>query len=627
MHSRMAQLGSAVVGFLLVTGCDEQLAPVDDLVANASGSKLPAPSATVATPILSDRVDVFWTDNSTNEGGFRVERSTNGGTIWVTAAVLAPNVAVLVDLGRTAEQRVCYRVFATAGKGNGAASAPSPVACTTPPAAPTALTAVSIGAHTVDLTWQDNSRVEDGYYLTRFTQENLSDERPIAELPADATSYHDAGLSSQMTYRYRVRARKDGGFGSHSNIVIATTLAGPPVAPSGVDAVAQGAGTVSVTWVDNSTEETGFRVERGPGTPDTWAAFATVAANTRAVTDANQPVERAVCYRVIAFNSGGDSEFSNVDCATTPAAPSGLTATAGGETSIDLAWVDNSQVEDGYEVERENIVVATLTANATTYHDAGLVPNTRYHYRVRARKADGFSMYSGLAAAVTTTVPPLAAGELRATPWSSSSVTLSWSDNSATEDGFRIERSFDRGASWDSAGTAGPDVLWFDDSGRQSEQELCYRVMAYNSGGDAGPSNIACTTPPAAPGNLAGGPTEDQSIELRWDDNSNVEDNYQIWLATPEDFYLVATLPANSTSARMPSYGINWDYAVAVGKDGGMSDFACCVSADPTPTSTASALLSAQARVRRFGLHPRTTRGGSGLHSPVPWASSSEKKP
>ena len=162
----------AVCSFLalnVVGGCDrnQPFGPENPSFAVTS-SKLGAPSGTDAIPVLSDRVDVSWTDNSTSEGAFRVERSSNGGTIWVGAAVESANSVWFADTGRTSEQRVCYRVFATAGNsGNGAASPASPIDCTTPPAAPTALTATAVNSHTVDLTWKDNSAVEDGYYLTR----------------------------------------------------------------------------------------------------------------------------------------------------------------------------------------------------------------------------------------------------------------------------------------------------------------------------------------------------------------------------------------------------------------------------------------------------------------------------
>jgi len=91
---------------------------------------------------------------------------------------------------------------------------------------------------------------------------------------------------------------------------------------------------------------------------------------------------------------------------TAPAALSSLTATVASSTEINLAWTDNSAVEDGYEVRRsidavQFSVVASLPANSATYSDRAVSGNVTYSYVVAAKRDGGFSDFSTVASART----------------------------------------------------------------------------------------------------------------------------------------------------------------------------------------------------------------------------------
>src|SRR5205085_2222879 len=126
----------------------------------------------------------------------------------------------------------------------------------------------------------------------------------------------------------------------------------PPPAPSRVVAYPTSSTAMYIWWTDTATTETGFRVERSTDAGTSWSVVATTAADEREIGDGGLASEQQDCYRVIAFNTIGDSPASNSVCSIPPLGPTGLTVTPGETGSLDLKWTDNSAFEDGYWVLR-----------------------------------------------------------------------------------------------------------------------------------------------------------------------------------------------------------------------------------------------------------------------------------
>lgn len=85
------------------------------------------------------------------------------------------------------------------------------------------------------------------------------------------------------------------------------------------------------------------------------------------------------------------------------------------------------------------------------------------------------------------------------------SFTLTWTDNSNNEDGFKIERKIGAGT-YSQIGTTLTNISTFQDTSLTLDIPLCYRVRAYNLAGDSGYSNEACrqypSTAPTPPTNI-----------------------------------------------------------------------------------------------------------------------------
>src|SRR4029450_14085724 len=93
-----------------------------------------APSNLTATPVSSSQITLAWTDNSTGEQGFKVERATGGGA-FTALAVVGPNVTSYANTWVTSGTYT-YRVRSFDGPND---SAPSATATATTLARPPAL--------------------------------------------------------------------------------------------------------------------------------------------------------------------------------------------------------------------------------------------------------------------------------------------------------------------------------------------------------------------------------------------------------------------------------------------------------------------------------------------------------
>ena len=79
------------------------------------------------------------------------------------------------------------------------------------------------------------------------------------------------------------------------------------------------AASLNLQWSDNSSNESGFKIERKTGTGGSYSQIGTVGANVTSYNDAAIAGGSTYCYRVRAFNGAGDSGYSNDTCASVPA--------------------------------------------------------------------------------------------------------------------------------------------------------------------------------------------------------------------------------------------------------------------------------------------------------------------
>lgn len=318
------------------------------MAAGQAGTAVPeAPTKPSASVDRNGRVHVVWVDNSGNETGFAIDRVP---AFPQGAMVIGPDITEFNDVPGHGE--FSYTITAINEGGRSAPTEPVSVrvkngkvgphdgrpgtsvrgsndkpkrgggdsggSMLAPPTPPTIT--VSVQGTTAKVRWGDGGGNAEGYELIRevYIQGNWRQAtgRMLPPLPAELS---EPGLG-YGTYRYKVRALNSVGVSAFTSWAVAVVTPPPagqaaaselpqapaiPAAPSGVAASDFGNGRAMVTWSDNSTNETGFKVEREP-------AFAsgevTVGAGATAYVD--QCGAGVFRYRVRSFNTAGSSAAS-----------------------------------------------------------------------------------------------------------------------------------------------------------------------------------------------------------------------------------------------------------------------------------------------------------------------------
>ena len=176
-------------------------------------------SAAVTSP--GTTIHLAWTDNSTNETAFKVERSPNGTSGWEEVHQTGPNVTSWDDSGLLPELTTFYfRLKATnAGSDSTYAGPASAVTLLSP----SGLSVAALSRTSIRLVWTDNSSFETAYKIERSL--NGADWAEAYQTAPNATTiWDDTGRSVGTGYHYRVRATTGAVDSAYSNTAHTSTF-------------------------------------------------------------------------------------------------------------------------------------------------------------------------------------------------------------------------------------------------------------------------------------------------------------------------------------------------------------------------------------------------------------------
>lgn len=284
---------------------------------------LTAPSAPLATSGSSTSVNLTWGTPDANATTVHILRSASGGP-FSDLSTVASSATSFTDSTCLPGTMYTYKLQAArdddiSEMSPGSAPVTTPAALTAP-AAPTSLAAVAQSFTAVGLTWTDNANNETSYHVLRREGAALAFVQVSPDLPAGTTSWQDTTVVASSLYTYTVKAHNAAGDSGSSNEAQVTTPAAPVAAPSAPTSLMCIAGTprsVEVNWSDNSSNEEGFRIERRTG-PGAWLQIKTVGTDAIKWLDETVVPATTYSYRVRAYNTGGDSAWSDEFTVKTP---------------------------------------------------------------------------------------------------------------------------------------------------------------------------------------------------------------------------------------------------------------------------------------------------------------------
>jgi hypothetical protein len=163
-----------------------------------------------------------------------------------------------------------------------------------------------------------------------------------------------------------------------------------PSAPSNLTASAVSASQINLAWADNSTDETGFKIEQSTSTIP-WTQIATVGANVTSYSNTGLLPLTTYTYRVRATNAVGDSAYSSTASATTQAAVGGLWS----------KWYQGSGDDVGKSVALDGVGNVMVAGHYQGVVDFGTGSMTSYTPPASGPTIDAFvAKYSPLGVAV-----------------------------------------------------------------------------------------------------------------------------------------------------------------------------------------------------------------------------------
>jgi titin len=488
------------------------------LASGTTPRTVPGVVGTLGSTYGNQTVTLTWTAPA-NDGGapiesYRIEYHDGDGA-WdlhgnpASASVVIDGSASYVVTGLSNGTTYSFRVSAVNVAGTGTTGTAITAQPRTTPSQPRNIAATA-GQSTATVSWDapaDNGGVPITGYLVEYHD---GDGLWVATSTASGTATTITGLSTGITYSFRVSAENSEGYGAFSGTSTAATYTVPD-APTGVSATA-GNAQLAVTWTapasNGGATITDYLVEYNSGSG--WATFTDGVSTSTTATITGLTNGTAYQVRVSAINVAGTGTGSNASAARTPrtvaTAPINFTATPG-NGQVELSWT--APASDGgaaitdyfvYYLVNPSTVLSVSSAGATSYTVTGLTNGGSYDFRVHAVNAAGAGAQAYSATVIPRTVPD-APTNLQATA-GNQTTALTWTAPADTGGvaitDYLVE--INSGSGWQTFADGVSTSTSATVTGLSNGTSHTFRVSAINVAGTGSASSTATATPYTVPG-------------------------------------------------------------------------------------------------------------------------------
>uniref|UniRef100_A0A8V0Z6U2 Fibronectin type III domain-containing protein 3B n=1 Tax=Gallus gallus TaxID=9031 RepID=A0A8V0Z6U2_CHICK len=359
----------------------------------------------------------------------------------------------------------------------------------------------------VQLQW-DVPTSESGCPISEYSVEMTEPEEVVSEV------YHGPDLECTVsnllpgaTYRFRVRALNDGGYGPYSEATEITTAAGPPGQCRAPSLSFLSDTRVLVSWESpecSGADISEYRLEWGEDEESLQLAYN----GTDTCFEISELSAAAqYCCRLQAVNQAGAGPYSELATCRIPASVPDAVSTLfvledehvdacqlSPSVCLALNWEEPGN--NGAEITSYNIDLGDISipiGNVTSYVIHDLLPETSYRIRIQAVNEIGAGPFSHFIKAKTRPLPPLPP-RLECAAAGPQSLKLKWGDSSsklhATDDMVYILQIEDRNKRFIPI-YRGPSHTY---KIQRLTESTCYsfRIQAVNDAGE-GPFSEICT--------------------------------------------------------------------------------------------------------------------------------------